>query len=312
MTDAADRVKTIAGSGAGTADPGARAGLVYGLSAYTMWGVFPLYFHLLAHVPPQVVLCHRIVWSVVFLGLVVSFRREWKPIWPVMRNARNLRLLSVGAVLIALNWLLFIYAVGSGQTLQASLGYFINPLLSVALGMIFLQERLRRWQWVATLIAAAAVVNLTLRGGGFPWLAVSLALTFGFYGLVRKTVDINSLHGLLVETAILFPPAVAMLWFWPTPGISSATFGVLSLAGILTAVPLLLFGAALRRLPLSMIGFLQYIGPTLQFLMAVCVLREPLDRAKLGSFALCWLAIAVYVADSLLGHRPQPVADEPE
>jgi len=308
----AEKATLIAGVETEASRAGARAGLVYGLAAYTMWGVFPLYFHLVAHVPPVVVLCHRIVWSVLFLGVVVSVRREWKAIWPILRNPRNLALLCVGSALIALNWLLFIYAVGSGQTLQASLGYFINPLLSVVLGMVFLRERLRRWQWVATIIATMAVANLTLRGGSFPWLAVSLALTFGFYGLVRKTVDINSLHGLLVETAILLPLAVAKLVWWPAPGISPGTFGILSLAGILTAVPLLLFGAALRRLPLSMIGFLQYIGPTLQFLMAVCVLREPLDRAKLGSFGLCWLGIAVYVADSLFSRRPQPVADEPE
>ena len=260
VTDSINRARGFAAVPRGP-DPGARTGLPYGIAAYMMWGVFPLYFHLVAHVPPLIVLCHRIVWSVLFLGLVVSFRREWKAIWPVMRNRRNLLLLSVGSTLIALNWLLFIYAVGSGQTLQASLGYFINPLLSVALGMLFLRERLRRWQWVAALIATAAVVNLAWRGGGFPWLAVSLALTFGFYGLVRKTVNINSLHGLLVETAILFPLAVAKLVFWPTAGISSGTFGILSLSGVLTAVPLLMFGVALRQLPLSMIGFLQVHRP---------------------------------------------------
>jgi len=292
--------------------PGVRVGLIYGLSAYIMWGVFPIYFHWVAHVPPLVVLCHRIVWSVLFLAVVVSVRGEWKSIGPAIRNRRNLLLLSAGATLIALNWLLFIYAVGSGQTLQASLGYFVNPLLSVGLGMVFLRERLRPWQWVAALIAMAAVANLTLRGGGFPWLAVSLAFTFGFYGLVRKTVDINSLHGLFIETALLFPLALITLGCWSGPQTSAGTFGLLSLAGVLTSVPLLLFGAALRRLPLSTIGFLQYIGPTLQFLVAVVLLHEPLDRGKLGSFALCWLAIAVYTVDSLLSHRPQAVADEPE
>ena len=223
----AEKATLIAGVETEASRAGARAGLVYGLAAYTMWGVFPLYFHLVAHVPPVVVLCHRIVWSVLFLGVVVSVRREWKAIWPILRNPRNLALLCVGSALIALNWLLFIYAVGSGQTLQASLGYFINPLLSVVLGMVFLRERLRRWQWVATIIATMAVANLTLRGGSFPWLAVSLALTFGFYGLVRKTADINSLHGLLVETAILLPLAVAKLVWWPAPGISPGTFGIL-------------------------------------------------------------------------------------
>ena len=178
--------------------------------------------------------------------------------------------------------------------------------------MIFLRERLRRWQWLAVLIACAAVVNLTLHGAALPWLAVSLAGTFGFYGLVRKTVDINSLHGLLVETAILFPLSVAVLAWVPASAVPRATLGILSLSGVLTAVPLLMFGAALRRLKLSTIGFLQYIGPTLQFLVAVLVLHEPLDRSKLGSFALCWVGIAVYTADSLLTRHPQEVADEPE
>jgi chloramphenicol-sensitive protein RarD len=246
------------------------------------------------------------------MALVVSVRREWKPIWPVLRNRRNVFLLSAGAVFIALNWLIFIYSVATHQVLQASLGYFINPLLSVALGMLFLRERLRGWQWLAVLIAASAVINLAARGSGFPWIAVSLACSFGFYGLVRKMVDINSLHGLLVESCILMPLAVTSLAFLPVPHVSALTWSVLSLSGVITAIPLLFFGAALRRLQLSTIGFLQYIGPTLQFLVAVCLFHEPLDRSKLGSFGLCWLAIAVYVADSVLNRRPQPVADEPE
>jgi len=289
-----------------------RAGLTYGLSAYAMWGVFPLYFHALAHVPSLVVLCHRIFWSSLFLALVVSFRREWNAIRPVLRNRRSLWLLSAGAVLIALNWLTFIYSVATRQVLQASLGYFINPLLSIALGMIFLRERLRPWQWVAVLIAVLAVANLAWRGTGLPWIAVSLAATFGLYGLVRKKVDINSLHGLLVESCILLPVALVVLALARPQDISRGTYGVLSLSGFITAIPLLCFGAAVRRLQLSTIGFLQYVGPTLQFLVAIVLFREPLDPAKLGSFALCWIGIAVYVADSLLRHSPQEVADEPE
>ena len=220
--------------------------------------------------------------------------------------------LSAGAVLIALNWLTFIYSVSSQQVLQASLGYFINPLLSIALGMIFLRERLRPWQWVAVVVAALAVANLSLQGSGLPWIAVSLAASFGFYGLVRKKVDINSLHGLLVESSILLPVALVVLALAHPGDISRDTYGILSLSGFITAVPLLCFGAAVRRLQLSTMGFLQYIGPTLQFLVAVVLFHEPLDRAKLASFALCWLGIAIYVADSILHHSPQPVADEPE
>jgi chloramphenicol-sensitive protein RarD len=246
------------------------------------------------------------------MALVVSARGEWKSIWPVLRSRKNLLMLSAGALLIALNWLLFIYSVVTRQLLQASLGYFINPLLSVALGVIFLRERLRGWQWLAVLIAIGAVVNLGVRSGGFPWLSISLAGSFGLYGLVRKAVDVNSLHGLMIESALLFPIAVAMLSIGHTSPLPPSTFGILSLSGVITAVPLLCFGAAVRRLRLSTMGFLQYLGPTLQFLVAVAIFREPLDRSKLGSFVLCWLAIAVYVVDSVLGQRFQPIADEPD
>jgi chloramphenicol-sensitive protein RarD len=287
-------------------------GLWYGIGAYTMWGVFPLYFHLLSEVPSWLVLCHRVFWSVLFLALVISLRGEWRAILPIVRDGRKLLFLAAGGVLIALNWLLFIYAVASQQVLQASLGYFINPLLSVVLGMVFLHERLRRWQWVAVLIACAAVLNLAFHSTVLPWIAVSLAASFGFYGLVRKKVDINSLHGLLIETALLFPIAVVALAWAPSNRLPRATLGILSLSGVLTAVPLLMFGAALRRLRLSTVGFLQYIGPTLQFLVAVLLLRESLDHSKLGSFALVWVGIAVYTADSLLSRQPQAVADEPE
>jgi chloramphenicol-sensitive protein RarD len=306
-----DSVARVDAVGAGT-QAKSRAGLIYGLSAYTMWGVFPLYFHALSYVPPLVVLCHRIFWSSLFLALVVSVRGEWSAIRPVVRSRRNMLLLSAGAVLIALNWLTFIYSVGSGQVLQASLGYFINPLLSIALGMIFLRERLRPWQWVAVAIAALAVANLAMRGSGLPWIAVSLAATFGFYGLVRKKVDINSLHGLLVESSILLPIALVVLAWARPQDISRGTYGILSLSGFITAVPLLCFGAAVRRLQLATIGFLQYIGPTLQFLVAIVLFHEALDTAKLTSFVLCWIGIAVYVADSIFRHSPQTVADEPE
>ncbi len=289
-----------------------RSGLVYGLGAYTIWGFLPLYFHALSHISPLLILCHRVFWSALFLALVVSIRSEWKLIWPVLRRRRNVLLLSAGAVLIALNWLIFIYAVVNEQLLQASLGYFINPLLSIALGMFFLREQLRGWQWAAVLIAAGAVLNLALRGLGLPWIAVSLAASFGLYGLVRKKVDVNSLHGLTIETAILLPIMVLIAARLHSGELSSDTWGLLSMAGIFTAVPLLLFGAAVRHLQLSTMGFLQYIGPTLQFLVALLILHEPLDRTKLASFVLCWLAIAVYVADSLIYRRFQAVADEPE
>ena len=292
--------------------PDSRSGLAYGLAAYFIWGFIPLYFRAVDSVAPLVILCHRIFWSALFLGLVVSFRREWKPLAPLLAKPRNVMLLLLGAVLIAANWLIFIYAVATRQLLQASLGYFINPLLSIALGLLFLGERLRRWQWVAVFIALGAVLNLAVRGAGFPWVAVSLAGSFGFYGLVRKKVDVNSLHGLTVESAILLPFAVVMLAWLSWGKTSAGTWGILSLSGIITAVPLLFFGAAVRRLPLSTLGFLQYLGPTLQFSVALVLFREPLDRPKLVSFIVCWVAIGVYVADSLLNRRTQELADEPE
>jgi chloramphenicol-sensitive protein RarD len=290
----------------------ARTGFFCALAAYICWGFIPLYFHELATVPPLLILCHRIFWSVVFLAIVISLRREWAAIRPIVRNVRNLKLLTLGALLMAANWLIFIYAVTTKQTLQASLGYFINPLLSIFLGMIFLHERLRRWQWVAVTIAAAAVLNLAVRSAALPWIAVSLAASFGFYGLVRKKLNIDSLHALVVETIILLPPALVVVALPIGHNFPAATLGILSTSGIVTAVPLIFFGAALRRLKLSTMGFLQYAGPTLQFLCAVVAFHEPLDHAKLVSFVLCWLAIVVYATDSIISKRPQEVADEPE
>jgi chloramphenicol-sensitive protein RarD len=289
-----------------------RKGLAYGLSAYTMWGIFPLYFRVLTHVPPFVILCHRILWSSLFLAGIVSVRREWPMIRVIVSQGRSLRLLIAGAILIAINWLVFIYAVSTKQVLQCSLGYFINPLVSVALGMVFFGEKLRGWQWVAVGTAGLAVVSLAWGNTTLPWIAVSLALSFGFYGLVRKKVDANSLHCLLVETVVLLPMSLLVLVFYSGAAVSASTWGILSLSGFITATPLLLFGAALRRLKLSTIGFLQYIGPTLQLLVAIWVIGEPMDRRKLLSFALCWLAIVIYMADSLINRQPPPVADEPD
>lgn len=288
-----------------------REGLLCGIGAYLMWGLVPIYFHALADVSPLVVLCHRVLWSSIFLGLLISFRGEWSAIIPLFTGRRHLALLSLGAILIALNWLIFIYAVSTQKVLQASLGYFMNPLLSIALGMLFLGERLRRLQWVAVSIALAAVVNLAVRGEGWPWISIGLAVSFGLYGLVRKKVNVNSLHGLLVETVILLPPAIFLL-ATAGQGANAGKLGLLSLSGLITAVPLLLFGAAVRRLTLSTMGFLQYIGPSIQLCVAIFVFREPLDPPKLASFGLCWIAIAVYVLDSILCRLPQPVADRPE
>jgi chloramphenicol-sensitive protein RarD len=302
----------FAGAAVAKAPAGSRLGLWYGLGCYIVWGFIPLYFHALSEVSPWIILCHRILWSSLFLAVVVSVRREWKFILPVLRTRRNVVLLVAGSLLIAANWLIFIYAVATKQALEASFGYFINPVFSIALGMIFLKERLRGWQWLAVFIAATAVGNLALRETSLPWIAISLAGTFGSYGLVRKKVNINSLHGLLVETTILLPAGLIILFALPHAKTSPANLGLLSLSGLVTAIPLLMFGAALRLLKLSTLGFLQYVGPTLQFLVALLIFHEPLDRAKLASFVLTWIAIAVYVADSIFARRPPSVADEPD
>lgn len=289
-----------------------KGGLIYGISAYTLWGIFPIYFRALSHVSPWIILANRIVWSVLFLALIVFWKREWPAIWPVLRSPRSVLLLCLGSILIAINWLIFIYAVTTKQVLQSSLGYFINPLVSIAFGVVFLKEHLRPVQWLAVGVAMAGVANLALRGSALPWIAISLAVSFALYALVRKKVNINSLHGLLVETAVLLPMASSTLVFMPAGDLPQSTWWLLSLAGVITAVPLLLFGAAVRRLKLSTVGFLQYIGPTLQFLLAILLFREPLDSAKLLSFVLCWAAIAIYASDSLRRRTPQVVADEPE
>jgi len=301
----------VAATPATNREQSSRTGLLCGLAAYTAWGFIPLYFRAVAEVSPFVVLCHRIFWSVLFLVVVISARNQWAMVWPVFRNRRSMMLLSAGAAFIAINWLIFIYSVVSHQVLQSSLGYFINPLFSIFLGMIFLRERLRGWQWAAVIIAGAGVLNLALRSDRFPWIALSLAGSFGLYGLVRKKVDIDSLHGLLVETTVLLPVALVVLASPASRQVSAHSLRLLSLSGVITAVPLLFFGVALRRLKLSTMGFLQYVGPTLQFLVALVVFHEALDQAKLASFALCWLAIGVYAADSILTRQPQ-VCEEPE
>ncbi len=289
-----------------------RSGLACGIGAFTLWGVFPIYFHVLKHVPPWIILCHRVLWSAGFLAIVVWLRGEWPAIGSALKNRRSVALLAIGALLIAVNWLIFIYAVGSGQVLAASLGYFINPLVSVALGVIFLRERLRPLQWLAVFIALAGVLNLAARSGRLPWVALSLAVSFGLYGLVRKKVNINSLHGLLVETGLLVPPAIIALALLDSRYATLSTLSLLSASGIITATPLLLFGAAVRTLRLATIGFLQYIGPTLQFLLAIWIFKEPMNSTAMTSFILCWMAILVYAFDSLRSQNPQPLADRPE
>lgn len=281
------------------------AGLGYGILAYLIWGFFPVYFKALAGVPALQVVGHRIVWSVVFLSVLLLWRGRWNDITEAFRNRRAVVLLVTSALLIATNWLVFIIAVGHSQVIQSSLGYFITPFVSVLLGGIFLQERLSRLQAISLVLAAAGVVLLTVHYGRFPWVSLILALTFGSYGLFRKIVSVDSITGLTVETLLLSPCALGYLVYVTLNGTGSfpaaapQTTMLLVLAGIATSVPLLLFASAARRLRLATIGFLQYITPTMHFLLAVLLYKEPFTRAHLICFVLIWAGLCCYSYDAV-------------
>lgn len=284
--------------------PEAATGLVYGIVAYLVWGFFPIYFKAIASVPPLQIVSHRIAWSVLFLVLLISWRGHWSDVREALADRSSLLILVATAILIATNWLVFIIAVEHGQVLQSSLGYFITPFVSVLLGLLFLKERLRRLQLAGLLLAAAGVLILTIRSGSFPWTALTLALTFGSYGLLRKVVKVDSLAGLTVETFLLAPVALGYLLYvaWRGDG-AFVTAGtqislLLASAGVVTAVPLLLFAAAARRLRLATIGFLQYITPTLHFLLAVLLYDEPFSATHLASFLLIWGGLVAYSLDA--------------
>ncbi|MDP1661893.1 MAG: EamA family transporter RarD [Phycisphaerales bacterium] len=288
------------------ADPRiARSGLIYGLAAYTWWGLSPLYFKLLPGVPALVILCHRFVWSVLLLAVLITAFRRWPQVRATLADSRLLRWLLLTAALITCNWLVFIYAIETHRLVDASLGYFINPLFTVVLGMVFLGERLTGARWAAVALALGGLVYLAVaQGSGLPWIAVSLPVTFGFYSLIRKRTPVDPITGLFVETAFLSPLALAYLaWAHTrpeaagTPLNAAGTLAILSLAGAVTTAPLIWFVAAARRLPMVTLGFLQFLNPTLQFLTAVVLFGEPFAGAKLVAFALIWIAVAVFVAD---------------
>lgn len=285
----------------------ARGGLLLGLGAYTFWGVLPLYFRLLKSVPAIEVLAHRVIWSLVLLMVVVTVMRRWEAIRAAI-NRRTLGILVISAALIGVNWLIYIWAVNAGHTLAGSLGYFINPLLNVALGVIVLKERLRKWQGVAIGLATAGVLAMAFVALDTLWISLSLAATFGLYGLARKVVAIDSLGGLLVETVLLAPPSLAYVLILGAEGAgafgaSLSTDALLILLGAFTALPLLMFAAAARLLPYSTLALLQYVAPTLQFIVAVAAFGEPLRPLHLIVFALIWTGCAVFAWDTVRGAR---------
>lgn len=290
---------------------GARTGALLGASAYLLWGVFPLYFPLLAPAGALEVMLHRVVWTVVVCAVVLTVMRSWSGFVAAVRRPRTLASLSLAAVLIATNWLVYTYGVLSEQVVETALGYYINPIVTVLLGVVVLHERLRRAQWAAVGIGLVAVVVLTIDYGRLPWIALTLSASFGLYGLVKNRVGrgVGALHSLSVETAVLAPPALAvMVWFEVTGRGSLVSEGPghaawLVSAGVVTAVPLMLFAAAARRVPLSTMGLLQYLTPTLQLLIGVVVLSEPMPAGRLAGFALVWIALVVLTIDMMAGAR---------
>jgi len=284
-----------------------------GVAAYTMWGLVPIYWKLLKHVPAIQVLGHRIVWSLAVLVILVAAmrRRGLANVSP-----RVVGLYAIAGGLIATNWFLYIYAVNAGFIVETSLGYYITPLVNVLFGVVFFHERMRPAQWLSIALATAGVVELTYAYGSLPWIAFGLAASFGTYGLAKKKAPLDPLEGLTLETAILAPLAILYLTMLHRSGEGAflrtgATSDALMIGGgLVTTVPLLLFAAAVRTVPLSVIGILQYIGPTLQFLLGVFVYGEPFSRTQLVGFSIVWTALAVYAGDSLRARRAAPAPDD--
>jgi chloramphenicol-sensitive protein RarD len=282
-----------------------RLGVASGLTAYTLWGLLPLYFPLLEPAGGLEIVAHRVLWSLLFVGILLTVLRKWALVRALVTDRRRFLVLLGAAVLIAANWLVFVYGVNSGHVVETSLGYFINPLVSVLLGVVVFSERLRPLQWVAVGTAVVAVLVLTIDYGRPPWIALTLALTFGLYGLMKKLVRAEAAPGLFVETALVALPAAAVLAMAHSAG--EGTFGaagtghalLLISSGVVTAVPLLLFAAAARRIPLSTVGLLQYLTPSMQLAIGVFVNGEPMPPARLAGFAIVWVALAVFTVDTL-------------
>ncbi len=292
-----------------------RLGLAYGLAAYGAWGLLPIYLKAVRTVPVVEVLCHRVVWALAVLAVVTAIRAETRAVMAALRNRRALAVLSASTVLIAVNWLVYIYSVTYARILESSLGYYINPLVSVLFGVVLLGERLTPLMKAAVVAAAAGVTWMAIDLGQLPWISLVLAFSFGLYGLLRKIAPVGPLIGLTVETILLAPLCAGYLAWSMAHGRSGFLSGgpwirtLLLLAGPVTAVPLLCFAAAARRLPLTTMGFLQYVAPTLQFLIAVGVYHEPFSRGRAAAFACIWGAVALFAFDSARRRAPEPIVD---
>ena len=290
-----------------------RSGIIYAALAFLCWGLFPIYFHALSEVPPLQILAHRMLWSLAFLLIVLTLRRQWQ--WlQLVRQPRIFWSFVASALLLSANWLVYIWSVHNGHVIEASLGYFINPLVNIMFGYFLLKERMRPAQWCAIAIAALGVAWLTWQTGTVPWIALFLAFSFGSYGLLRKTAALGALEGLSFETIVLFPLAAAYVIWLTLEGQnvfintdSDTTRVLLVMAGPLTAIPLLLFASGARKIPLSILGLLQYLSPTLQFLLGVWLFKEAFTADRLVGFALIWSALILFAGEGLL-RRPQATA----
>jgi chloramphenicol-sensitive protein RarD len=285
-----------------------RAGLLLGLGAYLLWGVLPLYFKAVGHVGALEIVSHRIVWSLIFLAVLATVFKRWPAIRAAATTPRVALTLALTASLIGVNWLVYIYAVVSGHVLEGSLGYYLNPLVNVLLGVFLLKEKLSTLQKAAVFTAAAGVAILAFAAGGTIWISLTLAASFALYGFLRKVAPVDSLEGLSIETAFLTPLALGWILWLQSTGAGAfleerSTDILLILGGALTAIPLLMFTAAAKRLPYSTLGFLQYVAPSLQFLLAVLVFGEPLTTAHLICFAAIWTALAVFVSEGIRAGR---------
>lgn len=291
-----------------------RSGIIYAALAFLCWGLFPIYFHALEEVPPLQILAHRMLWSLGFLLIVLLLRRQWK--WlALVRQPRVFFSFVLSALLLSANWLVYIWSVTNHHVIEASLGYFINPLVNIMLGYLVLKERLRTVQWVAIAIAALGVCWLTWQTGTVPWIALFLAFSFGSYGLLRKTAALGALEGLSFETIVLFPLAAAYVIWLTLEGQnvfintdSDTTRVLLVMAGPLTAIPLLLFAGGARKIPLSILGLLQYLSPTLQFLLGIWLFKEAFTADRLVGFALIWGALLLFAGEGLLRRPAAPAA----
>jgi chloramphenicol-sensitive protein RarD len=284
-------------------------GILAGIGAYTLWGLFPIYWKLLEQDPAIEILAHRMVWSLVFVAIILTLQKDWHWLGDVVHSRRTVLIYTLAAILLSINWFTYIWAVNAGYVVEASLGYFINPLINFLLGVIFFGEKLRGGQVAAVILAGLGVVYLTVNYGSLPWISLLLALTFGLYGLIKKTAPLESMHGFSLETLVLFLPALGYLLYRNSAGVGAfmhqetITTLLLILSGPVTSIPLLLFGYSARRVPLSMLGFIQYIAPTLQFLLGVYIYQEPFPLSRLVGFSIIWLALLVYTLEGVIYSR---------